>query len=322
MSARSSVDAPSAEWTASTGPDNAESGRVHRPVLKSPPATVARARRRPARRSRSARCSPGWTRRRSAPRSGPAATASGRARRCPRRRPRGSPGRRPSRATSSGSASASADRDADQDAATEPQPEVRGDDLVRRPRDVRHASGAGSPADRAIEPGQLVLADRDDRHAPGLEVLERRRRRRGSPSGRRRRRPSGSGRAPRGPTRCRGSARPANPASAERAAVDAADPARREDADAGGVRRDHRRRDGGRRPAGQRRARRRGSAARPSGPTRRAPSRAPRARRRRARPARRPSCTATVAGTAPDVADRRLGGPGHLEVLRVRAARG
>ena len=104
------------------------------------------------------------------------------------------------------------------------------------------------------------------------------------------------------------------------AAMDAADPARREDRDPGGVRRDHRGRDGRGRPAavGQR-----GGEARPRGLADRAGGRRRQGLERRPRPARR---AAARRGSRPWPGPRRPPGPPpprrrrDLEVLRVRQA--
>ncbi len=135
-------------------------------------------------------------------------------------------------------------RDADQDAATEPHREGVAD-LVRGHGDVRHALERLDPRRAGVEAGHLILADRDDRHAAGLEVLER-----GGDveDGLRAGADDRDGRPAellevRRDVERRGDRRTRD---AERPAVDAADAAGGMDGDAGGMRGDHRRRDGGR----------------------------------------------------------------------------
>ena len=108
-------------------------------------------------------------------------------------------------------------------------------------------------------------------------------------------------------------------AAAQRAAMDAADAARREDRDAGRVRRDHRRRDGRRRPAAVGECRRE---TRPGG----LPDRS---RRCRGQGGERglvqadeqpPAADRDRRGDGPGRANRRLGRGRDLEVLRVRQA--
>ncbi len=172
------------------------------------------------------------------------------------------------------------------------------------------------PARSRVEARQLVLADRHDRHAARLEVLERRRARRGSPSARRRRRPSASGPAPPGPRRCRGSAAVHRPASAPRwtppippvantripaacaaiivaETVVAAHPLAR-------------------------RAPRRGWGARPSGRSPPAPSRAPRGPRPSSPTSSLPVADRHGRRDRAALADRRLGRAGDLQVLGIR----
>ena len=104
------------------------------------------------------------------------------------------------------------------------------------------------PDDRAVEPGDVVLADRHDRDAPRLEVLEGRR----HVEDRLR---SGAHDGHGGPAeflevgRDVEAGRAVRPGLSERAPVDAADAAGREDPDARRVGRDHRRRDRGGGPA-------------------------------------------------------------------------
>ena len=82
--------------------------------------------------------------------------------------------------------------------------------------EVRDRSGRGDARRAGVEPGQVGLADGDDRHAARLEVLERCRHVQdglgaGADDGHR-----ASGRAPRGRTRCRRWARDAAPDAARR----------------------------------------------------------------------------------------------------------
>ena len=63
-------------------------------------------------------------------------------------------------------------RHAHEHAAPQPETEVHADDR-RRPRHVRDGVRRRDPRGTGEEPGQLGLPDRDDRHAPRLEVLER-----------------------------------------------------------------------------------------------------------------------------------------------------
>ena len=125
-------------------------------------------------------------------------------------------------------------------------PDRRGSRTIAPPRRRPSArAGDADPGRARVEPGHLVLADRHDRHAAGLEVLERGRHveDRLRPGAHDRDRRAGQlvevGR----------DVERRRPGVAERAAMDAADAAGREDPDPGCVRRDHRRGDGRRRPA-------------------------------------------------------------------------
>ena len=161
-------------------------------------------------------------------------------------------------------------------------PRARDRDGRRRARPPRRRRrrppGPRMPGRAREEPGHLRLADRDDRHAPRLEVLQRGRHVEDRLRARRRRRPSPSARAPRGRTRCR--TRPCAPPATRPGPRD-------------GRRRCRRSRRPGcpprtprsswptrsSPPSRPRPARSPGSVGRPCGPSRPGPSRAPRARR-------------------------------------------
>ncbi len=93
-------------------------------------------------------------------------------------------------------------RHAHEDRSSEAEAQMAGDEACRGV-DVRDGFGCGDAGRAGVEPGQVGLADGDDRHAARLEVLERGRDVEDRLRARRTRRPSASARAPRGPTRCR-----------------------------------------------------------------------------------------------------------------------
>ncbi len=179
-------------------------------------------------------------------------------------------------------------------------------------------SGAGTPADRAMNPGRSSWPTAIDRDAAGLEILERDRhvQDRLRPGAHDRHRRSSEllevGRDVEGSC-------PAGVQSPERAAMHPADPAGGEDPDPGGMRGDHRRRHGGGRPPAH--GERHGEA-RPRGLADR-----PRRRRRqgfeidRFEAHQQPAVTDGDRGRhGPRRTHRGLGCPGHLEILRIRQA--
>ena len=224
-----------------------------------------------------------------------------------------------SRASAAGSASAAGTGTQTSTPAPSPSPRCAPPGPPRRPtsgtRPRRPDPEPSGRRSRAARPGRprrpARRASRGTRASPG---------RRGSPWGRRRRRRPASGRAPRG-----------------RRDVELG--GRRLSARGGRGARDGRRRSRRSRRPGSRPRGRRSSWPRPSWPPSRrrsapparlgraalrtprpAPWRAPRGRRRRGPTRIRPSRIATVAGTAPALADGGLRRPRHLEVLGVRQA--
>ena len=224
------------------------------------------------------------------------------------------------RATSSGRASSAGTGTQTRIAGRQTEPEVGPDERRPRPRDVRRRSPVpGSPTSarrsRAAPPGRSPRPGR-----PGSRGIPAWPGRRGWPWGRRRRRPSACGpSSSRSDEMSKRRRRTPGASPAEGAAMDAADPAGREDRDPGGVGRDHRGRDGRRRPAavGQR-----GGEARPR-------RLADRARRRRGQRLEGRLVQADQQPPAVDRhggrdraarPDRRFRGAGDLEVLGVRQA--
>ena len=195
-----------------------------------------------------------------------------------------------------------------------PSPRCVRDDLGGRGL-VRRRRRGGDAARAAVEARQVRLADREDRHAVGLEVLEGEPRRRGSPSGPAHTTATGvRASSSRSELMSRdGAAPPIAPA------MDAADPAGREHPDPRRVGRDHRRPDGRGRPAARGE---RGGEARSGDLADRAGGRRGERLEVRVRQADEEPSVADRDGRrdGPGRADGRLRRAGDLDVLRIRQA--